>query len=159
MVDFRWLAEDVSKRPTRIYELVLLRPTTDGYHDSSAYMCGSVVLLGPMAIPRVLLSQTSTERPYPNPTAAHPVVWRAPFPKDVVESLVSWENPQGTIDNSELELTGGILHSDCVSQCFLVMERMILFQTDNTIGLWWQRKGSATCTSAPVYLLWLLAFH
>ena len=27
---FRWLAEDVSKRPTHIYELVLLRSTVDG---------------------------------------------------------------------------------------------------------------------------------
>ena len=35
LADFRWLAEDVSNRPTRIYELVLLRPTVDGYHNAS----------------------------------------------------------------------------------------------------------------------------
>ena len=36
--DFKWLAEDVAKRPTRMYELVPLRPTVDGYHDTSGYM-------------------------------------------------------------------------------------------------------------------------
>ena len=52
---FRWLAEDVPKRPTRIYNLVPLRTTVDGYHDASGYMCGGVVLPGPTAIPRVFL--------------------------------------------------------------------------------------------------------
>ena len=33
--DSKWLAEDVANRPTRMYELVPLRPTVDGYHDAS----------------------------------------------------------------------------------------------------------------------------
>ena len=37
--DFKWLADDVAKRPTRMYELVSLRPTVDGYHEASGYMC------------------------------------------------------------------------------------------------------------------------
>ena len=50
--DFKWLAEDVAKRPTQMYELISLRPTKDGYHNASGYMCGGVVLLGPTDIPR-----------------------------------------------------------------------------------------------------------
>ena len=50
--DFKWLAEDVAKRPTRMYELVPLLPTVDGYHGASGYMCGGVVLPGPTATPR-----------------------------------------------------------------------------------------------------------
>ena len=42
--NFKWLANDVAKRPTEIYELVPLRPTVDGYHDASGYMCGGMVL-------------------------------------------------------------------------------------------------------------------
>ena len=76
-----------------------------------------------------------------------------------MESLVSWTNPQGTVNNSELELAGGVVHSDCVAQCFLVKERTNLSRTDNMAGLWWQRKGSATCTSAPAHLLRLQAMH
>ena len=49
--DFLWLAEDVANCPARMYELVPLQPTVDGYHDASGYMYGGVVLPGPTAIP------------------------------------------------------------------------------------------------------------
>ena len=117
------------------------------------------MLPGPTATPRTLPPQPSAARPSPNPTGVHPIVWRMAFPKEIVESLVSWTNPQGTVNNSELELAGGVVHSDCVAQCFDVKERTILARTDNTAGLWWQRKGSATCTSAPAHLLRLQAMH
>ena len=123
-----------------MYELVPLRPTVGGYHDASGYMCGGVVLPGPTATPITLPPQPSAERPSPNPTGVHPIVWRMPFPKDIVESLVSWTNPQGTVNNSELELAGGVVHSDCVAQCFVVKERTTLERTDNTAGLWWKRR-------------------
>ena len=136
LADLLWLAEDVSKRPTRIYEIVPLRLTVDGYHDASSYMCGGVVLPGPTTIPWVLPLQTSAAQSSLNPTASDPVVWRAPFPKYVVDSLVSCTNPQGTFNNYKLELTGGIIHIDCVAQCFVVTERAVLSRTDNTTGIW-----------------------
>ena len=43
--DLKWLAEDVAKRPTQVYELVALRPPMDSYHHASGYMCGGVVIL------------------------------------------------------------------------------------------------------------------
>ena len=46
--------------------------------------------------------QPRAARPSPNPTGEHPIVWRMPFPKDTVGYLVSWTNPQGTVNNSEL---------------------------------------------------------
>ena len=63
--DFNWLAKDVGKQPTRMYELVPLCPTVDGYHDASGYMCGDVVLPGPTATPRTLPPQPSAARPPP----------------------------------------------------------------------------------------------
>ena len=135
LADFCWLAEDVANRPTRIYKLVPLRPTVDGYHDAPGYMCGGVVLPGPTTIPRILPPQPSAARPSPKPNGAHPIVRRMPFPKDIVDSLVSWKNPRGTVNNSELELAGGVVHSDCVAQCFVVTERTTLSRTDNKAGL------------------------
>jgi hypothetical protein len=35
-----------------------------------------------------------------------PVVWRFPFPADLQKDLVSQDNPQGRITNSDLELAG-----------------------------------------------------
>ena len=118
--DVKWLAEDVANCPTRMYELVALRPTVDGYHDASGYMCGGMVLPGPTAIPQELPPQPSAVRPSPNPKGEPSIVWRMPFPKDIVDSLVIWTNPQGTVNNSELELAGDVAHSDYVDQCFVV---------------------------------------
>ena len=74
LADFHWLIEDVYKRRTRIYKLVPLRPTMDGYHDASSYMCDGVVLPVTTAIPWVLPPQPSVVRPSPNATMDHPVV-------------------------------------------------------------------------------------
>ena len=73
LADFPWLAEDVANRSTRIYELVPLRPTMDGYHNASGYMCVAVVLPGPTAISRILPPQPSAMRPPPRtPTGLTP---------------------------------------------------------------------------------------
>ena len=116
--DFRWLAEDVANRPMRMNKLVPLRPTMDGYHDASGYMCGGVVLPGPTAIPCSFTPQPRAAQPSPNPNGSHPIVWRMPFPKDILDSLVSWTNPRGAVNDSELELAGGVVHSDCVEKKF-----------------------------------------
>ena len=89
LTDFHWLAKDVENRPTHIYELVPLRPNVDGYRNASSYMCGGMALPRPTAIPRILPPQPSTAQPSPNPNVDHPIVWRTPFPKDIVDSLVS----------------------------------------------------------------------
>ena len=57
------------------------------------------------------------------------------------------------------QLEGGIIHIDCAEQRFVVTERTVLSCTDNTAGIWWQQKGSATCTSAPAHFLRLQATH
>ena len=95
------------------------------------------MLPGPISIPRKLSPQPSDVQTSRNPNGAHPIVWRMPFPKDILDSLVSWTNPQETINNSELELSGGVVHSDCVAQCFVLTERTTLLRTNNTAGLWW----------------------
>ena len=81
------------------------------------------------------------------------IVWRMPFPKDIVDSLVIWTNPQGTVNNSEFELAGGIVHSECVAQYFGMTECTTLSCNSNMAGICWQRKGSAPCTSALAHLL------
>ena len=52
LADFRWLVEDLIKRPTRMYELITLQTTMDRYHDASGYMCGGEVLPVPTTVPR-----------------------------------------------------------------------------------------------------------
>ena len=44
-----------------------------------------------------------------------PVVWRLRWPQFIVDELVSSDNPNGTISNSDLELAGGLLHLEALA--------------------------------------------
>ena len=110
LADFQCLAEDMVSRPTCLFELVPLTPTLDGYHDSSGRMCGGVVLPGPSAFPRFLQKQHSAALPSKDKLDAHPIVWCVPYTQDIVDRLVTYKNPGGDINNSDLELTGGVFN-------------------------------------------------
>ena len=92
LADFRCLVEDLSKRPTRLSEIIPLQPTLDGYHNAPGYMCGGALIPGPKAVPRTHQLQPSAAATSPEPTGAHPIVWRARFPADITAQLVSWVN-------------------------------------------------------------------
>ena len=40
--DFRWIAKDLTSRPTRLAELIPLAPVADGHHDASGKGAGEV---------------------------------------------------------------------------------------------------------------------
>jgi hypothetical protein len=145
--DFRWLHQDIARRPTRIAELIPLNPCAIGYHDAAGCGAGGVWFANPELVPR---SQNSTSQP---------LLWRLQWPDDITADLVSDSNPNGSITNSDLELAGGLLHLDAIAQHFDIRERTILSKTDNLATLFWQRKGSATTTAAPAHLLRLFGVH
>jgi hypothetical protein len=152
--DFQHLYNDLARRPTRLFELVPLAPTVIGTHDASGQGMGGALLPTPTAITRAWELAPTKPR-----ETAHPVVWRAKFPTDISEDLVSWAHPHGAITNSDLELAGSLIHHEAAVQCFDLRERTILSKTDNTPTLFWQRKGSTTTTGPPAYLLRAQALH
>jgi hypothetical protein len=88
-----------------------------------------------------------------------PILWRAKFPVAVSESLVSFDNPTGTISNSDLELHATIMHHDVLVQCADLRERTIHTFHDNTPAVAWQCNGSTTTTGPAAYLLRFQALH
>jgi hypothetical protein len=157
--DFRELHHSLSFRPTRIQELVALPPTVHGCHDAASPGAGGIVLPTASAAPRatkVKISPTARTRQQRN---AAPIVWRFPFPKSVQRALVTFDNPKGTITNTDLELVGSILQTDAAVQNFDLRERTQLHRTDNLGTLFWQRKGSTTTTKAAAGLLRVQALH
>ena len=160
--DFRWLHQQLHHRPTRLYELVPTAPTLVGTHDASGAGAGGIWLPEPSAIPRAqpaLFAVCGTSLRRASPSVPVPVVWRAEFPPAVVSRLVSWSNPHGDVNNSELELLGAYLHDDVAAQCWDVRERTIRSATDNLATLYWYRKGSVTTTSPTATLLRQHAMH
>ena len=139
--DMRWLLANLAHRPTRFRELVPTAPVIIGAHDASKLGMGGVFAF------------TDHDG---NP---HCFVWRAPFPGDVQANLVSWDQPKGTITNSDLELAGHLMHMDVISQQVDTREFTVASFTDNTPSEAWQKKGSCTTTNAPAYLLRLGALH
>jgi hypothetical protein len=87
------------------------------------------------------------------------VLWRVPFDSTIQDRLVSFANPTGTINNSELELAGSVLHNSVAAHCYDICERTIKSSTDNIVSLYWDRKGSITASSPAAYLLRAQALH
>ena len=148
--DFTWMFKDIVSRPTRIAELVPLLASTMGYHDASGEGAGGVWFPHQSLSPRGSIADRLPHQP---------IVWRYRWPQDIINSLVTDTNPSGTITNLDLELAGGLLHLDALAQYYDVRERTILSKTDNLATLYWQRKGSATTTKPPAYLLRLFGIH
>ena len=64
--------------------------------------------------------------------------------KYIQDSLVTTDNPTGTITNYNLELSGGILHIQAICQAYDVREHTLLIKTENLSTLFWQRKFRTT---------------
>ena len=144
--DFRWLFNDISSRPTRLAELIPLAAAAEGHHNASGTGAGGIWFPSPSLRPR---------EGYKN----EPVVWRLQWPQYIVDELVSSDNPDGTISNSDLELAGGLLHLEALAQCFDIRERTVLSKTDNLNALFWQRKASTSSDKVPPHLLRLFGIH
>ena len=117
------------------------------------------MLPGPSASPSVLQKQPSAALPSKDKLAAHPIVWRIPYPPDIVDLLVTYKNPGGDINNSDLELTGVVFQHFCAADYYNVREQTVLSRTNNSAGMWWMRKGTGMCTSPSAHLLRLQAVH
>ena len=73
--------------------------------------------------------------------------------------LVSSNNPTGTITNSDLDLAGGLIHLESITQTFNTREHTVVSKGDNLNTTFWERKGSTTANSPPAYLLQLFVIH
>ena len=136
-----------------------LTPTLDGYYDPLGKFCGGVVLPGLPAASCILQKQPSAVLPSTEKLTAHPIVWRVTYPQDVADRLVTYINPGGGTNNSNLELVGGVLQHCCAADCYDVRKRTVLSRTNNSAGMRWIRKGLPTCTSPPAQLLRLHTVH
>jgi hypothetical protein len=154
--DFRWLATDLASRPTRMHEIVPQpHPELVGAQDAARSGMGGVWF---PASTRLKERLPSDGRAAESSTTG-PVLWRSRFDDDTSRKLVSFENPSGTITNSDLELAASIVQHDVAAHTFDVRERTIASGSDNTPTVSWQRKGSTSTTGAPAYLLRLQSLH
>jgi hypothetical protein len=124
--------------PTPCKELVNVWPEFVGVKDASKHGVGGIIV-GELR-------------------ACVPTVFRAEWPKDIKDRLISEKNPTGTITNSDLEMAGLLL-------LFLVMEEVCAFEatahvalfSDNSPTVHWVRRMAAKGSLVAGQLLRALA--
>ena len=67
--------------------------------------------------------------------------------------VVTYENPHGTISNSDLELAGHVAHNDVLARLENINSVTVASFTDNTPALYWTKKGSTSTSIPAAYLL------
>ena len=133
LLDFLHLAQDVTSRPTHIAEVVPTPPTYYGSMDAAKAGMGGVWF--PPGPP-----EPNTIHPHRSSRLQAPILWRQRFSPQLQSLLVSFDNPTGTISNSDLELAGTIAHDDILSNATSVAHLGICGLTDNTPAMAWRRK-------------------
>jgi hypothetical protein len=140
LADFEFLTRSLGARPTRIAEIVPPEPTHVGACDAARPGMGGVW------VP-------------PRSSSDKPIVWREPFPSHIQADLVSFENPKGSITNSDLELAGVLCHQDVLAEVTDCRELTLATLCDNTPAVAWIKRGSVSNNSSAAYLLRLFALH
>ena len=93
--DWRCLVQCMAREPTSVRLLVMCPPTYISYTDACKLSVGGVWCSGK--------------------TRLKPFLWQVEWPKDIQDSLVTVENPNGSVTVNDLELAGALLG-------FLVLE-------------------------------------
>ena len=93
------------------------------------------------------------------PPLEGPILWRHKFPQEIVKQLVSFNNPAGSINNSELELAGIIGNNDVLVHEADVVETTTATGMDNLAALSWSTKGAVLTTKPASDLLRFSAIH
>ena len=118
--DFRSLAKDVATRPTRITELISDPvPATIRACDAAGTEMGCIHFF-----------------PFPDDSIT-PLLWRQHFLPWIQRQLVSFSNPDSTINNSDLELAGLVAHNNILAMAAKVEERTIHNFYKNTAAVFW----------------------
>ena len=134
------LLRESTREPTRCRELTIGWPDYVGIIDASSHGVGGVVV-GELS-------------------GCVPTVFRWQWPEDIRQQLVSFENPGGTISNSDLEMAGLLLLwlvIECISGP-LAEKRIALFG-DNSPSIGWVARLGSRCSRIGENLIQALALR
>ena len=137
---FRTLLQEAHKNPTKCRQLIVGHPDYIGIMDAAKEGMGGVII-----------GENS---------ACEPTVFRFEWPKEVQNEVVSNDNPNGSITNSDLEMAGLLL-------CWLVLEyvapdlyhKHVALFCDNSPTVAWVRKMAAKGSRVAGELLMALALR
>ena len=123
---FNKLVKDLQTRPTHLAEIVPQAPSYVGTTDAAKQGMGGVFF-------------APDQQAY---------IWRYPFSPEIQRRLVSADNPNGSITNSDLEQAGMVSHLDIIATTLPTTYCTITTGGDNTPAVSRMNKGATSLTGA-----------
>ena len=118
--DFRTLLRESTKDPIKVTILVPSLPDYLGHCDACKSGAGGEWHSGELCL--------------------EPIVWRVEWPLDIQQQTVSFDNPGGTITNSDLECAGLLLHIMVLESIVDLIYKHIGAYCDNTPTVSWAAR-------------------
>ena len=123
---FNKLIKDLQIRPTHLAKIVPQAPSYVGTTDAAKQGMGGVFF-------------APDQQAY---------IWRYPFSPEIQRRLVSADNPNGSITNSDLEQAGMVSHLDIIATTLPTTYCTITTGGDNTPAVSRMNKGATSLTGA-----------
>ena len=135
---FGRLAASLCARPTHLAELVPQQPSLLGATDAAKAGMGGIFF----------------------DADGHSYYWRHPFPRDIQDALVSVDNPQGHVTNSDLLEQAALLDQvEVQAQLQSVRYATLENFSDNTAAVSRVRKGAVSKPGPSAYLCQVASDH
>ncbi len=136
--DWRTLIRTAAKEPTHTRELVPGKPDYVGALDASGEGAGGVWL--------------------PAKSEMAPIVWRFEWPPEVIARLVTEDNPDGDLTNSDLEMCAELLGWLVLETCTTTLRwKHVGVWSDNSPTIAWTSRWASKRSAAANRLLRVLA--
>ena len=113
LTDFELLAQSIATCPTCFAELVPNYPSAIGSADAAKSGMGGVHFA----------------------KGKQPLLWCAPFPPDIQAHMVSTNNPNGDITNSDLEQAGILAQADVANMVYDLCDWTLATLNDNIVAI------------------------
>ncbi len=137
--DWGQLIREAAKQPTHVNELVAGDPAYKGTLDASGEGAGGVWL--------------------PAAKSMAPVVWRVEWPQEIKDRLVTPDNPDRDITNSDLEMGAEVLGWLALEARVPTKHEHVGVCSDNSPTVAWQTRGASKRSRVANRLLRVLAIR
>ena len=135
--DFALLAADLCSRPTHLAEIVAEAPSSIGATDAALAGMGGVFF----------------------DHDEQPLVWRHPWDQGLQQELITFENPSGSITNSDFEQAAVLTQLELACRQLPLRYATVDVLCDNTPAVSRFRKGSVRSASPAAYLCRMASLH
>ena len=88
-----------------------------------------------------------------------PILWQAPSPSDIQTCIISTDNLNGDITNSDLKQAGMLAQANVANTVYDLHDQMLATLNDNVFAISLNKKATITSDQSATYLCCLTSLH